>query len=1216
MSDLVARLRLEATGGAQSAAEIRQVEGALARVPAAAAAAGASVDRMGAQVASSSQSFVGQYNSSVGRMDAVNVRAAASTREVTLAGLGLSRQLADIATTGFAGMSPLMIIMQQGPQIADQLALMKMQGLGLSQVMRQLAASTWAAIAPLAPFIATGVALAAVIGGTAALAARQLEKDNKNLVASMGLTEKQMKRLKDQGVDTGVTIGDVFRGTFNFLAKAAAPILAPIAKFFSDLFDRITRGLVATTKAIVGGFMGAFEAVKATWRNLPAAMSDLAVSAANATLSAIEAMINKAGALINVLIDKANAAARQVGLQGQIGRVGEVSIGQIRNDNAGAAAKLSTDNKAAFAKGYAAGGEAVDGFFKAWGDEILNARKARVRKAAGDADKPAGRNPATPRDQTDERTAQVAGQIAQAMQEELRARLGLAKEASERAEIEKRLVAAALSEQKAQLAKQIAAIADDKGLSAARKSQLTAELERVKAINETTAALQVQAIEEQRRATERRSAHEIDITSREAQLDLLGSQRDLNRSATGRNRVELEILKAQHQIERLKLEEIVASSQSTKAEKEIARSRLRVLEQIQANEVELAGRGTTLADTLNEMIDEGRGFADAIGSRDWGRAFARFSQMLSALSEAGGGGGFLGQLASSISNAVPAVAALASLSRIINPQIAKVLGMDAKQQRNAGTFGLLGALVGGKASNHGAGIGLTPDGLGPITGSRRNDETVGAVTSAGNTVLDGQALIRQLGATLTATVTGLVIGTRDPSQIYLSNGQTLTAAVGDTAAAAETALKAVLAGATFADKAQESLVQSMLAAGKGFDSITEALGAYAQAQGIPRAIEDAILQLSDPKAWAVEELRRNQEATRKELKAAADAGYLTAVQFESASARLAVLEGLQLDDVLAQFAEAVTDTTEELEAQAGKLRGSIVDRILELTDPAAFKVKRINDDIDARITEAQPLIAAGLLGEEFLSLAEQLRTLELGQLVDEVDATTKAFQDARPKLLSWIDQIRAGPAGELSPKAAREEAMRQFQRELAKAQAGDANALGNITSYADRLLETDRTATGSASERLALRNQVLGQIEGLAGRGATLTPAQAIQQLQAPLGQIAAASAAELATLTSAGKSVVIANLPSMQAMYGELVTTQTDRLVAANDRNAAEIVASVKALAESQAAALSQLAASVEGAVGAALEVAAGQAAEVAAGLQAIADEARLTDARQRAAG
>jgi len=1233
VSDMVARLRLDAAGGAQAAGEVGKVEDALRRVgpageaaAAGAAKAGAAVDHAGdqAQAAASDfatlydasqRDFVSQYNAQLRTATGIQNGAAASSRQLTLAALGLSRQFADVGVTAAMGMNPLMILIQQGPQIADQMALMKMQGLGLSQVMRSLAASTWAALAPLAPFLAAGAALAAVVGGGLLLTTRALNQEHKDFAKSLGLSEKQMERLKKSGVDTGITIGDVFKGTFTYIRDGLAPILAPIGKWFSDLFDLMTKRAVSSIKSVVANFAGGFAYIKAIWKDLPAVLGDLAVSAANLVIAAIERMVNLAIGGLNKLIDFANAAARKTGVNVQIGQVGAVQFGRQANDNAGAAARA---NERATAAGTAAGKKAIetlDSITAGWTKAVLKAGEDRIRKGAGDPDK-VRKAPAVPRDQTDERTAQIDALLAQAMQEELQARLAITREAKDRAKIEKQLLAAQLAEKKAQVDRQIASIADDKGLSQPTKDLLTAQLEQVKIQQGRTAGLVTQAIDEATAAQLAREALDLNIAGRENHIDLLAAQADLTKSAYARGLIEIDILKAQHEIERLKLEEVVASATSTATEKAIAQARLGVLGQIQALEVEQAKSQTRLVDAVGEAADAASRFRSALKRHDWASVFDELQstiQTIQASFKEHGIVGAVGTAASAIGSAIggktgravssAANAGMTTLMVTGNPIIAAA----------AAALAGLTELLKSKPSNAGAGLSLV---TGQFSGKSRTPETERAAQGAADAIRQGEAILKAAGITLGATVHGLVIGTRDLSQVYLTNGQTVTSAVGDAAAAAEAGLKAMLGSATFASDAQKTLVEGMLAAGKGFDDISAALRSYADAQKIAANIDDMILQLTDPKAWALEELKRAQKDQRDALKAAADAGYLTAAQFEAAGAKLTQLEGLQLADTLKRLEEAAGDAADAL-----SMKGSVQDRILELTNPNAYKVKRVNDDINATLAEAQPLIAAGLLGEEFLGLVEQLRGLELQRVFAEmaggvVDETAKAFQEARPRMLAWLDELRAGPASELSPKAARAEALQQYQREYGKAQAGDPTSIANLLTYASRLLEADKLATSSAGQRLSLRNQVMGQVEGLAGRGlaAETSPAAAIATLQIPLTTIAQAASADLAAAAAGGKAVIIANLPSMQAMYGNVLTLQTDRLVAANDRSREEIVAALKAGAERTEQAFAALASRLDGALAEVAAAGAAQAGEIVAGFTRLENEQRLIDARQRA--
>ncbi len=1235
MSDLVAKLRLEASGGAQAAGEVERVEDALDAVAPAADRAGQGARRAGSEFGNlgnaadrvsvdladlydtAQKDFVGSWSLGAGQFAAGGSKVQASAKLTGNEMLNLSRQFADVGVTAAMGMNPLMILVQQGPQIAETFGTAAARGLTFSQVLKSIAVSGWAAVAPLAPFIAGAAAVAAVIGGSAALAARALTNENKNLVASLGLTEKQMERLKEKGVDTGVTIGDVFKGTFNYLATAAKPLLEPIGKFFDELFDKITRGLVATVKTIVGGFAGAFEAVKATWRMLPAAIGDVAVSAANAVIASIERMINGAIASYNKLLPIVRglmAATGNIAGGSALQVVGSINLGRLANGNAGAAADLGNVAKDAYQRGDKAGRAAFEGVIDGWTASVLSANKKRLTDAAGDADpQRKARTGTTPRDSSDQRTAQIDQMIERALQEELQVRLSLTDDVRERASLQKQIIAAELATKKAQLAGVAAGIARDKGLTDAEKAQYAAQLKLVEEIQLRTAAALERRVDEETSAEISRQRVELETAQREAQIDLLGAQADLTRSAYARNLIEAEILKAQQAIERSKLEEVIASAASSEHEKALAQARLSLLGQIHAAEQAQIGQQTRLIDAVTEAEDAASGFKDALRREDWGKVFEEFRRTIetvqAAFRDQGLVGGSLaaasaaatvigGKTGRTVSNSIALYSAAAPLVGAPIAAAAAALYAAAK---------LLN--VGGKPTNAGAGVNLV---TGEITGNKRTTETENAAKAAAASIKSIQDLFAEAGINLTTTVNGLVLGTRDQTQVYLSNGKTLTTAVGNVQAAIDAATRGILEGATYQSETQKKLVEDMVAAGKGFEDIKATLDSFKQAQSLVGQIDDAILQLTDPKAWGLEELKRNQQAQRDALKAAADAGFYTAAEFEAASAKLAKLEDLQTAAKLKELETAASGAADAL-----NLQKSVSDRILELTNPTAAGAKRINDEIDARIAEAQPMIASGQLGPDFLAQIEQLRGLELqayfASLAEEVDETGKAFKEARPRLLTWLDELRAGAGSELSPKGQREEALKQYQRELGKAQGGDPTSISNILAYADRLLEADKNATSSASARQALRDQVMGQIEGLAGRGAEASPAAAISALQVPLNTIAQASAADLAAASAGGKVVAIGNLPSMQAMYGTALSTQTDRLVAANDRNAQEIVASLKALAESQAANMSALAEHLDGALQAVAAGAASQASQIAAGLGEIAAETRLAEASRR---
>lgn len=119
-----------------------------------------------------------------------------------------------------------------------------------------------------------------------------------------------------------------------------------------------------------------------------------------------------------------------------------------------------------------------------------------------------------------------------------------------------------------------------------------AQAEELRLLNEQVAGrrnLVLLTEEAERRAQE---AREIASAEADTQVALLQAQARLARTAEQRRDLELRILNIQYAEERARLEAVVASRESTEAEREIARSRLRILDQLQADDREGVRRDT------------------------------------------------------------------------------------------------------------------------------------------------------------------------------------------------------------------------------------------------------------------------------------------------------------------------------------------------------------------------------------------------------------------------------------------------------------------------------------------------------------------------------------------------------------------------------------------------------------------------------------------------
>jgi hypothetical protein len=310
-------------------------------------------------------------------------------------GLNLSRQFTDIGVTAAMGMNPLMIAIQQGPQILDTFQMAAQRtGTSVKAVMLQAGAAIWTAMAPLLPFIAAAAAAAAVVGGSLALATRAMNEEAGDLTKGLGLTADQLENVQNKGV----TMGDVVVGSLRYLQDVIwdqiGPSVTKIGDWFSQAMDVATRALVSATKAITGGFIGSFRAIRAVWGQLPAVIGDLAVGAANATIRAVEGMINGAVRGINTVL----AAARALGAinpafrsANQISDFTLVDLTEMNNPNAGAARAAGRTMAAEYAAGMADGASMVDRQLAALGASIRGAAERRILREAGEGEESANR---------------------------------------------------------------------------------------------------------------------------------------------------------------------------------------------------------------------------------------------------------------------------------------------------------------------------------------------------------------------------------------------------------------------------------------------------------------------------------------------------------------------------------------------------------------------------------------------------------------------------------------------------------------------------------------------------------------------------------------------------------------------------------------------------------------------------------------------------------
>lgn len=307
-------------------------------------------------------------------------------------GLNFSRQMADIGVTAAMGMNPLMIALQQGPQLFDILQTTAIRsGMTIRATMAATGAVIWTALAPLLPIIAAITAAGAVVFGGFALGARAAEKELDGVQKALGLTDAEMKKLKDSGVDTGVTVGDVFRGMGTTIKEGFFDLFGEqvevAGRVWNRFLDAAWTGYVNTMKVIGGATGATFFGIRDTWRMLPGVVGDAVVSAANATVQAVEWMANKVREFFNASLRMAQqlsivnpALAWTRGIR----EVGAFDFGGLSNPWAGRMREFGRQLGESTAEGWVEGVGFVGRQAERMMENIGASRDARVLRGLGD----------------------------------------------------------------------------------------------------------------------------------------------------------------------------------------------------------------------------------------------------------------------------------------------------------------------------------------------------------------------------------------------------------------------------------------------------------------------------------------------------------------------------------------------------------------------------------------------------------------------------------------------------------------------------------------------------------------------------------------------------------------------------------------------------------------------------------------------------------------
>lgn len=177
MADLATLGTRFVTEGAEASERAMDgVANAADRVEAATDGAAAATKRAGAamgeaapktqQFASATERLAAEQEAAIKtaqRLNAVHGSAISTSKTLQYATLNLGRQFSDVGVSLASGMNPLMVFIQQGPQVVDIFSQMKTEGIGAKQALTQIAMGAVDMVKKFAPLIGTG----AILGGVA-----------------------------------------------------------------------------------------------------------------------------------------------------------------------------------------------------------------------------------------------------------------------------------------------------------------------------------------------------------------------------------------------------------------------------------------------------------------------------------------------------------------------------------------------------------------------------------------------------------------------------------------------------------------------------------------------------------------------------------------------------------------------------------------------------------------------------------------------------------------------------------------------------------------------------------------------------------------------------------------------------------------------------------------------------------------------------------------
>lgn len=561
-------------------------------------------------------------------------------------------QLNDIGVSLAGGMNPLMVLVQQGSQIAQIYG--DGEG-GVGGALRDTGAMLGNFIKRFPLVTAATVGSAAAIGGMT-YEINQLSKET-------------------------VNYGDVALATWQVIADGLATALKPavdaVAPWFQAAWDMIVTGVKWTGNLIINSFRAAFEDIKFVWANFPDIIGAAVTGAVNLVIDGINFMVQASIAGVNKLIKGINSAVAAVGgekalavfgFSGAIPEMSAPTIGRVANPAAGRLSKAAEGRNKRVAEIMAS--DPLGEFFGAVSEQAQ--KNARKRKAKDDKDGKGTPARPSPAQQEEDRYQRDLNTI---LLQSIAIRRNLATTIEERYRLERQALDIINAQTRFELQN------NDK-YTAAQKAELTSKL----AVRE---GLERELLRRKEAEEKAREALQTAQATMQNERDVAERALRLADTRTERRDIELRLVDIAYRQERADLQAVIASEQANDEQKKLARDRLVLLDRLKASDRKSIGQqyespleryrrevgdvGKNINDSLEGVQVGGLqalndGLADVMmGARSLGDVFKEVANQIiadlirivvqqlvvkSLMSAIGGGGGAEASAASSVSSGI------------------------------------------------------------------------------------------------------------------------------------------------------------------------------------------------------------------------------------------------------------------------------------------------------------------------------------------------------------------------------------------------------------------------------------------------------------------------------------------------------------------------------------------------------------------------------------